>query len=313
MKSNAHYAFRTTFNYPIHIGLPDAVNDHVNDRLRLLAMNPVEFPRLRPRDILYKSTVLEEFNISDTLNVKIIKCTGATTDYVGKLVNDKYYFTDAVLNYAPPLELLFASFKENNMKPMIQRGWNWEYPSAFPFYYTVVDCDEVPDDDYFNTERYYAVDGYEELGIDTLADLMAYSYKITWNHRSMRWEAITDAHEITKRLRKPWTNYLIQSEYGEQPNTTADLHRVMTFLVGKVNEAGLLSDEEQHAMDSFIRREVSLKELNGINSRNKILDAILQAYNDPKLIVPGEDVRKDDPLFSFMNKQWEKNPDARYP
>lgn len=312
MKNNEHLAFRTNFNYPIHLGLPDAVNDHVNDRLRLICMNPGEFPRLRPRDILNHAQVREEFTTPDGLKIKILYNLDGTTEYVGKLVNDKYYFTDAVLNYSMPLEMVFASFKEHGMKPMIQRQWSWEYPSSFPFYYTLVEEDAV-ENDYYNLERYYPVEGYEELGIDCLADLLAYSYKFTWDHRDMKWTAITDAHEITKRIRKPWTNYLLQYEYGEQPNTTADLHRVLTFLVGKVNEAGLLSAEEQNALSSFTRQQVEVDELMRLNDRNKVLDAILKAYHDPKLIVPGEDVRVSDPLFAFMENLWNKNPDARYP
>lgn len=313
MKNNSHLAFRTNFNYPIHLGLPDSVDAHVNDRLRLICMNPGEFPRLRPRDILDNAEVREEFTTPEGLHIKILYILNGTDEYFGKLVNDKYFFTDAVLNYSMPIEMVFASFKENGMVPMIQRQWGWEYPSSFPFYYTLVEAAEVPDADYHNLERYYPVEGYEELGIDCLADLWAYSYKFTWQHRDMKWTAITDEYEITKRIRKPWTNYLVQCEYGEQPNTTADLHRVLTFLVGKVNEAGLLSAEEQQAVSSFTRSEVTVGELNRLNDRNKVLDAILEAYHDKRLIKAGEDVRLTDPIFTFMENLWKKNPDARYP
>lgn len=310
MKNNSHFAYRTGFNYPIHIGSPDAVNDHVNDRVRLIAMNPSEFPRLRPRDILNFAKTVEQYTTPEGLAIRILKHVDGMMEYTGKLVNDKYYFSDAVINYSMPLEMFFASFKEHGMIPMVQRAWSWEYPSSYPFYYALV---EEGTTDYHNLERYYPIEGYDALGIDCLADILAYSYKFTWDHRDMKFYAITDEYEITKRIRKPWTSYLIQCEYGEQPNTIAHLHRLTTFLLGKVNEAGLLSAEEAHALDSFTRREVSIEQLTGINSVNRVLDAILEAHHDPKLIKPGEDVRKDDPLFSFMSKLWDKNPDARYP
>lgn len=99
MKSNDHLAYRTSLNYPIHISSPDSVNAHVNDQLRLIAMDQFDWPKLRGRDFTNKTyTVTDEATVGK-LNVKSIQFAVGGAGYTGKLVNDKYFFTDSVLNY----------------------------------------------------------------------------------------------------------------------------------------------------------------------------------------------------------------------
>ncbi len=299
MKNEFHAAYRVANNYPLHISSPDSVREHVKDTVRLISMLPAEFPKVRGRDVV-------NCNIIDTSMRGDVKVQRVEIDSIdgpaaqGYLVNDKYYFSADVAGMVPSFQLMFTSFKENGLKPMVRREWSWDYPSSNPFWYAIVEADQ---ETYFNTEPYYHIEGYAEAGIDCLADLLAYSYKFQWNHERNVFVSITDPHDITRRIRKPWMSYLVQSEYGEAPNTTADMQKLINFLMQKC--VGLMTDEEQVAVGTFLDNEITIESLRRLDGRNKILQKILDAYNDPALITIGANI-EEDPLIFYNRHEYQR-------
>lgn len=308
MKNEFHHAYTTHSNFPLQIASPDSVHMHVNDEIRLISMPGSDWPKLRGRDFI--NPVITDTRETDGLKIQFIETDNGGNIYHGRLVNGKYYFAEDILNYSMPLEMMFMSFKENGIRPVVQKEWNPDYMPCYPFYYSLVENDESEDFE-IGGERRYPITGFEKLNIDCLADILAYSYKFTWNLQSMAWEAITDEHEITKRIRKPWVALLIQREIGEQPHTISDLHKVVTFLVQKVEPQ--LTEEEKAAFEPFLRRPVLVDSLKSSLKNQRVLDAILEAYESEQLIKSGGDVRLTDPVFSFLDNLYQRNPDARYP
>ncbi len=299
MKNEFHLAYRTSFNFPLHIASPDSVREHIKDKVRLISMLPAEFPKVRGRDVINAKII--STTMRGDVKVQLVEIDSIDGAAVrGYLLNDKYYFSSDVAGKVPSFQLLFKSFKENDIKPMVRREWNWDYPSSNPFWYTLVDA---ATEEYFNVEHYHAIDGYDELNIDCLADLLAYSYKFTWSHVDEKFEAVNDAYEITKRIRKPWMSHLVQMEYGEAPHTTADSQKLINFLLQKT--VHLMTTEEQDTINTFLDNTVTLETLQRLNARNDVLQKILKAYNSPTLITQGCDIEAD-PLIFYTIHKYEK-------
>lgn len=292
MKNDMHLAFRTTQNFPLQISIVDSVKYHLSGEVLLISQLPSEWPKVRGREIMDRKhiTVLNDFTIAGR-KVEHIHIGGGDQDVSGKLIDGKYFFTDAVLNQSSDIEMMMTPFAVSGLKPMVRREWSWDYPSSNPFWYCQVPKDT---EHYEGVEPYYPVEGYEELGIHNLLDLLAFSYKFEWNHAERKFQAILDEHEITKRIRKPWMQYLVQWKYGEAPGTEADLAKLVSFLMTKVE----LTDEEREVVSEVRDRSVTLADLKRINDRQAVLNKILDAYNDPTLLKQGSDVYQD-PLFAL--------------
>lgn len=299
MKNEFHLAYRTSFNFPLHIASPDSVREHVKDNVRLISMLPSEFPKVRGRDIA-KAKVIATSQRGDLKVQQVMIDTIDGAPVYGTLINDKYFFSADVSGKVPSFQLMFKSFKEAGIKPMVRREWSWDYPSSNPFWYTLV---EQSTEEHFNIEPFYHIEGYEELNIDCLADLLAFSYKFTWSHKESKFVAITDAFEITKRIRKPWMTHLVQTEYGEAPHTTADSQKLINFLLQKCTS--LMTEEEQAAVNTHLDHTVTLQDLERLNERNEVLQKILTAYNSPVLITQGCDIESD-PLIYYSKHLYEK-------
>ncbi len=301
MKNEFHAAYRVANNYPLHIASPDSVREHVKDNVRLISMLPAEFPKVRGRDVVNCNII--ESSMRGDIKVDRVEIGAVDGPAVqGYLINDKYYFSADVAGKIPSFQLMFKSFKDNNIKPMVRREWSWDYPSSNPFWYAIVESDQ---ETYFNIEPYYDIEGYEEAGIDCLADLLAYSYKFQWSHERKVFVSITDPHEITKRIRKPWMSHLVQSEYGEAPNTTADMQKLINFLIQKCANAGIMTDEETAVIGTFLDNEITIDSLRRLDSRNKVLQSIIDAYNDPALITIGGDI-EEDPLIFYNRHEYRR-------
>ena len=115
-----------------------------------------------------------------------------------------------------------------------------------------------------------------------------------WDRERSVWVALTDEHEITKRIRKPWMQHLIQTRIGEHPSSEADLAKLVSFLMTKVT----LTDEEKAAVSAVLERNVTLADLERLNVRYKDLNRIIEAYNSPFVLKPGVNAY-DDPLLSI--------------
>lgn len=292
MKNDLHLAYKTIFNHPLHISSPDSIRAHLEDKVRLLTQLPGEWPKVCGRFFTDRNnySVENTFKIRDLTAESVVVFTG-DSDLRGKLVDGKYFFSDGILNNSVDLELFFTPFKELNAKPVARRWWSPDYLGSFPYFYALV---PVETKNYVDTEPYIEIEGYEELGINCLADLMAYSYKFMWDRERSVWVALTDEHEITKRIRKPWMQHLIQTRIGEHPSSEADLAKLVSFLMTKVT----LTDEEKAAVSAVLERNVTLADLERLNVRYKDLNRIIEAYNSPFVLKPGVNAY-DDPLLSI--------------
>lgn len=292
MKNDLHLTYKTIFNHPLHISSPDSVRAHLADKVRLITQIPGEWPKVRGRFLTNPANyeVENTFKVRDMEGKSIVIFNGDGNSR-GKLVDGKYFFSDGILSNSVDLELFFTPFEELDAKPVARRWWSPDYLGSFPYYFALVPKDTK---DYFDTEPYIEIEGYQELGITHLADMMAYSYKFQWDKRRSVWYALTDAHEITKRIRKPWMQHLVQTRYGEHPATEADLAKLVSFLLTKVD----LTKEEADAVSEIRGRAVTLDDLRRLNERHHDLNKILAAYHDPFLLVPGANV-DDDPLFAI--------------
>ncbi|EGO5389402.1 hypothetical protein IT845_002686 [Salmonella enterica subsp. enterica serovar Typhimurium] len=292
MKNDLHLAYKTTFNHPLHLSSPDSVRAHLADKVRLIAQIPGEWPKVRGRFLTDKKnyTVENTFKIRDMVAEAIVIFNGDGNSR-GVLVDGRYFFSEGILNNSVDLELMFTPFDELEAKPMARRWWSPDYLGSFPYYFVLVPADT---ETYFDTEPYIDIEGYKELGITRLADMMAYSYKFVWDKKRSVWYALTDDFEITKRIRKPWMQHLVQTRYGDYPATEADLSKLVSFLLTKVD----LTKEEAEAVSEIRSRSVTLADLKRLNERHADLNKILAAYHDPMLLVPGANV-DEDPLFAI--------------
>lgn len=291
MKNDLHLAYRTNQNFPLHISSPDGVREHLADNVRLIAMLPGEWPKVRGRTIARKSYTVE--NTFEVLGHKVEHITIDTDEIEcsGRLIDGKYFLTDSVLNHSMDLELILTPFDDIDAKPMVRREWSWDYPSSHLSWYSLVDKST---EEYEGVETYYPILGCDKVGINNILDLLAYSYKFAWDADRQVFDAITDPHEITLRLRKPWMQYLVQWRFGEAPATEADLSKLVSFLLTKVE----LSEEEKTAVSAIAGRSVSLEDLTRINARHVELDKLLAAYHSDFVLAPGCKF-EDDPMFAI--------------
>ena len=303
MKNEQHLAYKVSYNYPLHIASPDSVQAHINDEVRLIVMNPAEFPKVRGRHL--KNPVITSEVMDGDVNVKVVTVDIGDGEVEGRLYNDKYFMSMSATAYVPSVQLLFASFKKAGIKPMVRREWSWDYPSSQPAWYALV---EEHEEEFFNIEQYYHIRGYEELNIDCLADILAYSYKFKWSNLTQEFHAITNPHEITMRLRKPWMTHLTQTQYGESPHTNADMSKLLTYLVQKLEPQ--LPEEEKLALEPFLGKPVSVDTLTRLSERQEVLNSLLDAYTSTELLYKGMNI-KDDPLFGFIDNNIKRGIDAR--
>lgn len=296
MKNNLHLAFKTSFNFPLHISIYDSVRAHINDEIRLISMLPGEWPKTRARELLDKNNykVMNVFNIADH-RVEHIALDAISNHREGFLVDGKYFLSSAAMGCAPDIEMLLTPFEEMDVVPMGIREWSWDYLGSIPAHFSLVSPEEAKTSAKA-LESYYPIVGYEKLGIRTLLDLMAYSYKFVWSFAENKWVAITNRHEITKRIRKPWMQYLTQWRYGESPATEADTNKVLAYLI-KLS-ADKMSDAEKAAFAPFAEREVSLEDISRVAERQSELNKLLQAYHSDHILeFPGD--FENDPLFKM--------------
>lgn len=251
---------------------------------------------LRARDILayaYERVVTQR----NDLVIEYFKTSNAVgVNDPGFLVNNKYFFSEELLAKSLPLELFFLSFKDNNIKPaiVINRDIAPHNAELEDFALIPGGCDPLT---YGATgEGYWVFKGYQELGIDCLADIMAYVYKFRFNLATKCFEVIKDAHEVTQSLRRPYFELLLAGALND------DLTLVqLRSAVGILSRALLANDapltaKEKALVDSFANAPVS-----GIASDNSItlVNGLVTAFETVKpLASDGSDVY-DDPLFSF--------------
>lgn len=286
MKNELHYAFCTTFNFPIQISCYENVKAHLNKEILLISQQPQEWPKLRVRDL----------KCAEVLNSKVID--GVLVEFIlvrgwvhGVFIDRKYFISQDSLEQATPVELLIKPFSEIGSIPMVRREWNPDYMPSLPHFVAHVPTGTA---EYKSVEKYHHVRGYEKIGIKNMLDLMAYSYKFEWHPESSDFQLIEDEHVITKRIRKPWMQHMVQFRFGQNPATEADQSKLIAFLLQKAQ----LSDEERQAIAPMLNRPVELEDLKRMGARAAILNELLEAYNSQKLLRTGDDMETD-PFFSL--------------
>lgn len=297
MKHFVHRAYHPNYNFPIHISTPDSVRDHLDDKVRLLSVMPEEWPKLRCRDLDRDNLTVEstyEFEMDGKTHlVEVVALKHPDTR--GKLVDGKYFFTFASLAAGMDLELLFANFKSNKIRPRVQHDWSLEYPSNNIACYSLVAADDPHTD---TPDPYFDFIGLDKLGIECLADLLAQAYKFTWSWQDVGFAAIADAKAIVQRLRKPWMQFLTQRFIGEQSTVEADHGKVIAFLVGKLGSK--LSPDEKELLAPWIDSP-SADSLTGAAARQRVMNCLVTAYTASTPLNVGSDVDSD-PLFCFSEK-----------
>lgn len=301
MKNNFHEAYSTNYNFPLHISSPDSVQAHLDDKVRLLTMLPGQWPKLRGRNITRKEFIVRDvysFTTKDKVEHVVANVTFTQLDepMYGKIIDDKYVFSDDCLGVSMPLELIFENFDLLGARPVVRREWSAEYISPYPFWYSLIGKDEPA---HHHGEPYFEIDGYKELGFTCLADILAHSYRFTWDYANSKFKAITDPHEITMRLRKPWMQYLVQFIYGEREVVQADVMKLILFLFKKCET--LMSDDEKVAAEAFLKRDVGADDILRMADRQEWLNKLVDAYKSKQLLTPGCNVFED-PIFAFIDQ-----------
>lgn len=302
MKTEFHLAYRTNSNFPIHIACRDSVRAVLNDDIRLISMSQSEFPKLRGRQFVNKSYTVKNRSEFTALSLNgegikhvveniVVKDQGLL--YNGFLIDGKYFFTEMSMNFAPSLEIMFAKFDDIGVVPRVWKDWNWDYMSPHPASYTLFEKDAT---DFHASEQTYEIFNYQAFGIECFADLLSQSWKFQWSHKNLRYEAVTDEYELTRRLRKPWMSFMCQLEYGEQPQTTADMQKVINVLVQRSNDAEL-----QALLPAFMEPEYDAAAFERLNERQAQLNRLMRAYNDPHILKTAEDFDTD-PFFQHLQQ-----------
>lgn len=303
MKNNFHEAYNTNYNFPLHISSPDSVQAFLDGHVKLLTMLPSQWPKLRGRNITRK-----EYDVVDTYSfttangkehvVQNVIFTQLEHPVHGKIVDDKYVFSSDCLGMSMPLELIFEDFAMIGCRPVVRREWSHEYMSPYPFYYSLVTIDEVKVAN--RGEHYFEIEGYAELGFNCLADILTHSFQYQWSHAKATFIPITDPHEVTMRIRKPWMQNLVQSIYGERDMVNSDISKLVHFLFKKCE--GMMTEEEKEAAKHILERDVSLEQLSRVSDKELWLNKLIAAYKSEQLLVPGSNVFED-PLFGFIAQQ----------
>lgn len=303
MKNNFHEAYNTNYNFPLHISSPDSVQAFLDDDVRLLTMLPAQWPKLRGRNITRKEYKVVDAYSFTTSNgkehtVQNVIFTELDEPVHGKIVDGKYVFSSDCLGVSMPLELIFEDFSMLGCRPVVRREWSHEYMSPYPFYYSLIGADEKVVA--YRGEHYFEIEGYGELGLNCLADILSHSYQYQWNHAQSKFLPITDPHELTMRIRKPWMHFLVQLVYGEREMVSSDMSKLIHFLFKKCE--ALMTEEEKAAAKHILARDVSANDLAKISDKEEWLNKLLAAYKSKVLLEPGSNVFED-PLFGFIEQQ----------
>lgn len=296
MRNANNHAYDPHSNFPLHIASRDGVRHHLKDEVRLITQLPDEWPKVRGRAVAKKSYTVEskyEFITDGTTHQVEVVTFSEGGDVRGHLVDGKYFISGEALGQSMPIELMFASFKANKVRPRVRREWFPDYMGNSIDAYTLVTLDGkgAP-----TSEPYADVLGYEKHDIDCIADLVAQSYKFVWEPTTGVFEAVTDKHIITKRIRKPWMQLMVQMHYGEGRTVEADHGKLLRFLMQKA--VPNLSETEIDMLRPFIDAPLDVSDLVGAASRQEALNELIHAYESPFVLELGANV-DEDPLFTI--------------
>lgn len=261
---------------------------------------------LSGRLILNTSTILRAKDILRyAFERKITRRNGLVMEYIftgndktdedaaGIIVNNRYFFGIDTIYQGLPLELYFLSFKERSMRPAVRINSEITAGAAPMTAYSLVplDCDPLT---YGNTgEGYRLITGYEQLGIDCLADILAYAYRFKYNHLTKAYEVITDPLEVTRALRRPYFELLLAGAMQD------DLNLVQLRSAVGVLSRQLLANakpEERPLLELMAQTPVSTVT---DNDAGRTVNALVAAYESTQLLAADGSNVFTDPLFAF--------------
>lgn len=275
-----------------HLLRPTDVKAHLAGRL-ILNTSSV----LRAKDIA-RYAFERKITRRNGLVIEYIATSSDKTDLAdnGFIVNNRYFFSVDSVQEGLPLELYFLSFKGKNLRPAIRINSETHSGATPMSAYSLipVDCDPKT---YGNTgEGYRPILGYEQLGIDTLADVLAYAYRFKYSHLTQAYELITDPLEITRALRKPYLEMLLAGAMQDDLN--------LVQLRGAVGVLARQLQLQNPALDDKSKELIALlaqAPVTSVSDRDagRTINAIMAAYESSQLLAEDGSNVFDDPLFSF--------------
>lgn len=297
MKNDNHRAYYTLSNFPLQIASLDSIRAHMLDQIRVIAMMASEWPKIRGRDFTRKNyyvTSTTSFTTMDGVEhaVEIINFNNPEYPIDGFLVDGKYYFSGSLIGQCPSLQLLFEPFEQMGVVPMVRREWNSDYMVNNPEWVALVPKGTTSYS--AGGEQYFPILGYKEIHVNTIADLMAYSYRFRFDPKACEYNVILDMLDVTKRIRKPWFEHLVQIHYGERDHVTADNSKLIAWLIDKCQDK--MTDEERAVLAPFTETSIDMAGLERLANRRAVLNQLFAVYNHPTPMVYGEDPSTD-PLF----------------
>lgn len=295
--TRARYSGMPLLTYGAHISGPKSLALYLDNKITLIALCNSDVAWVRGWDLDKSRRVVEHvyyFTVDDVQHkVEVVSVCGGSAK--GRLVDDKYFFSNRSMELSIDLELFFISFRKNNVIPMAMQDSNIEWLPTEPDNYRLVSNDQTDQE----TIYHYHIRGYEEHQIDNLADLLSHAHKFEWSFEAGSWVAIKDELLITKRLRKPWLWHLLEKLYSRYDTIVSDQAKLINFLLQKNSDK--LTNEEKKELEPFLCQRLDVQQIKNMATRQSLLNELTAAYHSDSLLTCGEDVLTD-PLYSFEKK-----------
>lgn len=185
---------------------------------------------------------------------------------------DKFFVQDRVFEYVS-LEKLREPLTGKKVWCKTAGSYQEMMP-RMPTYYLVLNDNTVPDDGGRRAGEYKLVTNEER----TLLELIAFHYKYAFDDAQDKFVKVPAAQQ-NKNFLKPWLEYEIKRESGDDAARLSDYGRLIRFLLGKVT----LSPDEQVLFADVLAEDVSVDDLRGILRREKKVIKKLDDYKKGRL------------------------------
>ena len=282
---------KQTFN---HLTYPSDIKEMLSGRL---VVNTSK--RLRAREILnygFTRTVTQRNGI---VMEHIISSTAQGEYAGGVIVNNRYFFADDEQTHSLPVELFFSKFDEIGAVPAnkINRETT---PSATELRnFHLVPKDAVPKDYGKEGDGFWPFEGYEELGINCLADILANLYRFKFSKEREAMTLIRDEAEIIRSLRRPYFEILLAGVCKDDL-MLVQLRSVMGIVArlikSELNDQVSLCTRERQILEQAAKMPLSGASPDDLETTiNGLVSAFESGFS---LRLDGSNVY-DDPLFSF--------------
>ena len=200
--------------YPRHIRYPSDIVAHLDGSMRAIFMGYAEDPyKLRAKDA--KEWFVEEYTSTQTTvtgesltlsSGRVVMPDGQGVAMLRVVHAGKTYLFGANhLASLVPLELLFANLTTLGASVWVDNEAGLQWMSSFGNYYALEEAGAKSEND-----SYAEVVDFSSLGITTLAELIANSYRFHYDQTRGVWAPITNQQIVLLRMRTPY--YLLQRD-----------------------------------------------------------------------------------------------------